>query len=94
MPHQIRMLVMAIRAGRSLSSVTKPPDQSGDSDSELVTRLETTPGNANDSKEFPKVVDSKANTVTAQTLQFSSRDTYAHFRVRLRRKGEERGKKR
>jgi len=36
-----------------------------DSDSELITRLETTPGNANDGKEFPSVIDSKANTVTA-----------------------------
>jgi len=36
-----------------------------DSDSELVTGLESTPGNANDGNEFPRVVNSKANTVTA-----------------------------
>ena len=36
-----------------------------DSDSELITKLETTPGNANDGKEFPRVIDSKANTITA-----------------------------
>lgn len=36
-----------------------------DSDSEIITKLETTSGNANDGKEFPKVVDESANTVTA-----------------------------
>ncbi len=36
-----------------------------DSDSELITRLETTSGNANDGKEFPRVIDSKANMITA-----------------------------
>ena len=36
-----------------------------DSDSELITKLETTPGNANDGKEFPRVVDSKSKMSTA-----------------------------
>ena len=35
-----------------------------DADSELITKLQTTPGDANDGKEFPRVVDSKAKMTT------------------------------
>jgi IS5 family transposase len=45
-----------------------------DSDSELITKLETTPGNANDGKEFLMVVDSKANTVTADKAYDSKKN--------------------
>jgi IS5 family transposase len=45
-----------------------------DSDSELITKLETTPGNAHDGKEFPMVVDSKANTVTADKAYDSKKN--------------------
>lgn len=37
-----------------------------DSDSEIITRLETTPGSTNDGKEFPKVVDTKAEMILPQ----------------------------
>ncbi len=45
-----------------------------DSDSELITKLETTPGNASDGKEFPKVLDIKANVVTADKAYDSQRN--------------------
>jgi len=45
-----------------------------DSDSELITKLETTPGNANDGKEFPKVVDSKSKMTTADKAYDSKRN--------------------
>jgi len=45
-----------------------------DSDSELITKLETTAGNASDGKEFPRVVDSKANTVTADKAYDSNKN--------------------
>jgi len=53
-----------------------------DSDSELITRLKTTPGNGNDGKEFPSVIDSKANMVTADKAY----DTKKNHRL-LKRKG-------
>jgi IS5 family transposase len=45
-----------------------------DSDSELITKLETTPGNANDGTEFPRVVDESANTVTADKAYDSKKN--------------------
>jgi IS5 family transposase len=45
-----------------------------DSDSELITRLETTSGSTNDGNEFPRVVDSKANTVTADKAYDSKKN--------------------
>ena len=45
-----------------------------DSDSELITKLETTPGNANDGKEFPKVVDSKSKMTTADKAYDSKKN--------------------
>jgi len=45
-----------------------------DSDSEVITRLETTPGNANDGKEFPSVVDSKAKMTTADKAYDSKKN--------------------
>ena len=45
-----------------------------DSDSELITKLETTPGNASDGKEFPKVMDIKANLVTADKAYDSKKN--------------------
>ena len=36
-----------------------------DSDSELITRLDTTPGNTHDGKNFPKVVDARSRMTTA-----------------------------
>jgi IS5 family transposase len=45
-----------------------------DSDSEIITRLETTPGNANDGKEFPKVVDTKAEMTTADKAYDSNKN--------------------
>ena len=44
-----------------------------DSDSEIITKLETTPGNANDGKEFPKVVDTKAEMTTADKAYDSNK---------------------
>ena len=35
-----------------------------DSDSELITKLDTIPGNASDGKEFPKVVDTQSSMTT------------------------------
>jgi len=43
-----------------------------DSDSELITKLETTPGNANDGKEFPKVMDIQSKITTADKASASS----------------------
>ena len=45
-----------------------------DSDSEIITNLETTPGNANDGKEFPKVVDTKAEMTTADKAYDSNKN--------------------
>jgi len=45
-----------------------------DSDSELITKLETTPGNANDGKEFPDVVDTKAEMTTADKAYDSNKN--------------------
>jgi len=45
-----------------------------DSDSELITKLETTPGNANDGKEFPKVMDSKSRITTADKAYDSKKN--------------------
>jgi IS5 family transposase len=45
-----------------------------DSDSGLIARLETTPGNANDGKEFPRVVDSKAKMTTADKAYDSKKN--------------------
>ena len=45
-----------------------------DSDSELITKLETTPGNANDGKEFPKVVDSNSKMTTADKAYDSKKN--------------------
>ena len=45
-----------------------------DSDSELITRLETTPGNASDGKEFPKVVDTQARITTADKAYDSNKN--------------------
>jgi IS5 family transposase len=53
-----------------------------DSDSELITKLETTPGNTNDGKEFPEVMDNKANTVTADKAY----DSKKNHRLLKRRK--------
>ena len=36
-----------------------------DSDSEFITKLDTTPGNTDDGKEFPKVVDTRSRMTTA-----------------------------
>ena len=45
-----------------------------DSDSEIITKLEATPGNASDGKEFPKVVDTKANMTTADKAYDSNKN--------------------
>lgn len=45
-----------------------------DSDSELITKLETTPGNASDGQEFPKVMDSKSKMITADKAYDSSKN--------------------
>ena len=45
-----------------------------DSDSELITKLETTPGNSNDGKEFPKVMDSKSKMTTADKAYDSKKN--------------------
>jgi len=45
-----------------------------DSDSELITMLKTTPGNANDGKEFSRMVDTKAKTVTADKAYDSKKN--------------------
>ena len=45
-----------------------------DSDSELITKLETTPGNASDGKEFPNVVDTEAEITTADKAYDSNKN--------------------
>ena len=45
-----------------------------DSDSKIIPKLEATAGNASDGKEFPKVVDIKANVVTADKAYDSKRN--------------------
>jgi len=45
-----------------------------DSDSELITKLETTPGNANDGKEFPKVMDIQSKITTADKAYDSKKN--------------------
>jgi IS5 family transposase len=45
-----------------------------DSDSELITMLKTTRSNANDGKEFSRMVDTKAKTVTADKAYDSKRN--------------------
>ena len=44
-----------------------------DSDSELITKLETTPGNASDGEEFPRVVDTRAKMTTADKAYDSNK---------------------
>jgi len=53
-----------------------------DSDSELITKLDTTPGNVNDGKEFPKVLDSQSRMATADKAYDSNKN-----RRLLKRKG-------
>jgi len=53
-----------------------------DSDSELITRVETTPGNAFDGKEFPRLVESKSKMTTAD----KGYDSKKNHRL-LKRKG-------
>jgi IS5 family transposase len=53
-----------------------------DADSELITKLETTPGNANDGKEFSHVIDSKANIVTADKAYDSNKNHHLLKRKR------------
>jgi len=45
-----------------------------DSDSELVTKLDTTPGNTHDGKEFPKVVDTQSRMATADKSYDSNKN--------------------
>jgi IS5 family transposase len=45
-----------------------------DCDSELVTKLGTTPGNASDGQEFPKVVDTQARITTADKAYDSNKN--------------------
>ena len=45
-----------------------------DSDSELITKLDTTPGNASDGKEFPKVVDTQSRMTTADKAYDSNKN--------------------
>jgi IS5 family transposase len=45
-----------------------------DSDSELITKLDTTPGNTHDGKEFPKVVDTRSRMITADKAYDSKRN--------------------
>jgi len=45
-----------------------------DSDSELMTKLGTTPGNASDGKEFPKVVDTQSGMTTADKAYDSNKN--------------------
>jgi IS5 family transposase len=52
-----------------------------DSDSEVITKLDTTPGNTNDGKDFPKVVDIRSKMTTADKAY----DTKKNHRL-LRRK--------
>jgi len=45
-----------------------------DSDSEFITKLDTTPGNTHDSKEFPKVVDTQSRMTTADKAYDSNKN--------------------
>jgi IS5 family transposase len=45
-----------------------------DADSELITKVETTPGNVHDGEVFPKVIDDKAETVTADKAYDSKKN--------------------
>ncbi len=45
-----------------------------DSDSELITKLDTTPGNTDDGKEFPKVVDTQSRMTTADKAYDSNKN--------------------
>jgi IS5 family transposase len=45
-----------------------------DSDSELITKLDTTPGNAHDGKEFPKVLDTQSRMTTADKAYDSNKN--------------------
>jgi IS5 family transposase len=45
-----------------------------DSDSELITKLDTTPGNTHDGKEFPKVVDTQSRMTTADKAYDSNKN--------------------
>lgn len=45
-----------------------------DSDSELITKLDTTPGNTSDGKEFPKVVDTQSRMTTADKAYDSNKN--------------------
>ena len=45
-----------------------------DSDSELITKLDTTPGNTHDGKEFPKVVDTQSMMTTADKSYDSNKN--------------------
>jgi IS5 family transposase len=46
-----------------------------DSDSEVITRLDTTPGNTHDGKDFPKVVDTRSR-MTAADKAYDSRKNH------------------
>ncbi len=45
-----------------------------DSDSELITKLDTTPGNTHDGKAFPKVVDTQSRMATADKAYDSNKN--------------------
>jgi len=45
-----------------------------DSDSEFLTKLDTTPGNTHDGKEFPKVMDTRSRMTTADKAYDSKRN--------------------
>ena len=45
-----------------------------DSDSELITKLDTIPGNASDGKEFPNVMDTQSRMTTADKAYDSNRN--------------------
>jgi IS5 family transposase len=45
-----------------------------DSDSEIITKLDTTPGNSHDGKEFPKVVDTQSRMTTADKAYDSNKN--------------------
>jgi IS5 family transposase len=54
-----------------------------DSDSELITKLETTPGNTHYGEEFPKVVDTQSRMTTADKAYDSQKN---HRLLKRRRK--------
>jgi len=45
-----------------------------DSDSEIITKLDTTPGNTDDGKEFPKVMDTQSRMTTADKAYDSNKN--------------------